>query len=134
MLLAAPHERNAVGIEDTEVADQLVEATAVAGRRDHRIGLYAGTVRQHDITLVEAVAPRVTVVVGVGTVVVADVVGASLRGGGGAGSGIGTVATTGAVPNVDLGAGYPSLWSWAFGLTVTKLPLPTLASQVSCWH
>src|SRR6185369_51580 len=52
--LAAPHERNAVGIEDTEVADQLVEATAVAGRRDHRIGLYAGTVRQHDITLVEA--------------------------------------------------------------------------------
>ena len=39
MLLAAPHERNAVGIEDTEVADQLVEATAVAGRRDHRIGL-----------------------------------------------------------------------------------------------
>src|SRR6185312_4692393 len=51
MLLAAPHERNAVGIEDTEVADQFVQATAVAGRRDHRIGLYAGTVRQHDITL-----------------------------------------------------------------------------------
>ena len=36
------------------MADQLVEATAVAGRRDHRIGLYAGTVRQQDITLVEA--------------------------------------------------------------------------------
>ena len=34
MLLAAPHERNAVGIEDTEVADQLVQATTVAGRRD----------------------------------------------------------------------------------------------------
>ena len=36
MLLAPPHERNAVGIEDTEVADQLVQATTVAGRRDHR--------------------------------------------------------------------------------------------------
>ena len=54
MLLAPTHQGNAVGIEDTQVADQLVEATAVAGRRDHRIGLYAGTVRQHDITLVEA--------------------------------------------------------------------------------
>src|SRR6185312_88462 len=38
MLLAAPHERNAVGIEDTEVADQLVQATAVARspRSPHR--------------------------------------------------------------------------------------------------
>ena len=54
MLLAPTHQGNAVGIEDTQVADQLVEATAVAGRRDHRIGLYAGTVRQHDIALVEA--------------------------------------------------------------------------------
>ena len=67
-----------------------------------------------------SVAPRATVVVGVGTVVVADVVGASLRGGGGADSGIGTRATSGAVPNVDLGAGYTSLWSWAFGLAVTE--------------
>ena len=27
--------------------------------------------------------------------------------------------------------GYPSLWSWAFGLVVTELPLQTLASQLS---
>ena len=26
--------------------------------------------------------------------------------------------------------GYPSLWSWAFGLVVTELPLQTLASQL----
>ena len=54
MFLAPADQGDAVGIEDTEVADQLVEATAVAGRRDHRIGLDAGTVREQDITLVEA--------------------------------------------------------------------------------
>jgi len=37
MLLAPTHQGNAVEIENTQVADQLVEATAVAGRRDHRI-------------------------------------------------------------------------------------------------
>jgi hypothetical protein len=26
--------------------------------------------------------------------------------------------------------GYPSLWSWAFGLVVTELPLQTLLSQL----
>ena len=26
--------------------------------------------------------------------------------------------------------GYPSLWSWVFGLVVTELPLQTLASQI----
>jgi len=26
--------------------------------------------------------------------------------------------------------GYPSLWSWAFGLVVTELPVQTLASQL----
>ena len=26
--------------------------------------------------------------------------------------------------------GYPSMWSWAFGLIVTELPLQTLASQL----
>ena len=34
MFLAPADQRNAVGIEDTEVADQLVQATTVAGRRD----------------------------------------------------------------------------------------------------
>ncbi len=26
--------------------------------------------------------------------------------------------------------GYPSMWSWVFGLVVTELPLQTLASQI----